>query len=299
MATQQAPIIVPPDTSTPTVPKTGIVSASKLPWENDATVPTPPEAATATPGLVASTTSATPSSVNPNALSEQVNKVADPNSEISRRAAALANEESNSKGLLNSSMAIGAAHNAVLQAALPIAQGDVQAQELNASNEQQASLQNAQQTNAVATVNAQSTTQANLADAAAKNTQIMSQLDQANKVQLAGINTQYQSFLNSSGAASSLFNNTMQQISTIQNNPNLDASHKTDAINQLTSLLQSGLESMSAINGLDLTQGLDFGAVSKNATSTETSDIQKQLDDLKAQIKKQQTPYPSDSSGGA
>ena len=263
----------PATASQATAAPSALNTSAPLPWTDPNTPPTPtapPAQASAT--QLNPTVNATPASVDPTALSDQVNAVTDPNSAIMQRASAQANEDSNSKGLLNSSMAVGSARNAVLQAALPIAQGNVSAQEMNAQNTQQSALQNAQQANAMSTVTAQLGTGVSTTNAAAANAQIMAQLTQQNQVQLAGVNTKYQSFLNSNSAANSMYNNIVTQIGQIQNNPNLDAAHKTDAINQQINLLQSGLTNMGAISGLNLSAGLNFGTdpgtVSAGATAT-------------------------------
>lgn len=231
-------------------------SAQPMPWSQPVSVPT------ATPAQAnaaqANAAQANATLVNPNALSEAVNRVADPNSLISQRARANANEMSNSAGLLNSSMAVGAAENAVLNQALPIAQGDVQAQIQNAQAQNQIATTNVGAQNQIATTNVGAQNQAELANTQAKNANTQAQLDQANKVQLAGINASYQNVLNTNNNASTLYNNSMSQISQIQNNPNMDANTKTAAINDIINSLHSGLNMYSGITGLNLAAGLNF-----------------------------------------
>lgn len=229
---------------------------------NPVAPPTPAPIATASPGLLGTTNNATAASNTPTLLSDQVQKVTDPNSPIMQRAVAAANEESNSKGLLNSSMGVGAAQNAVLNAAVPIATGDINAMNTaglaTQQQKSQASLSNAQQANAMQTAQAQLTSQANLQNAQAKNAQIMAVLGQENQVQLAGLNNQYQSFLNTNQNASTLYNNTLAQIGNIQANPNIDAATKSAQIQQMMIYLNSGLSMMSAVSGLNLSAGLNF-----------------------------------------
>ena len=161
-----------PTLTNPT-PATPTATASPQPWTQPVTVPAAPTpAATASPGLLGPVNTATAATTTPTLLSDQVNKVTDPNSPIMQRAAAVANEASNDKGLLNSSMGIGAAQNAVLQAAVPIATGDVSA--INTAGlatqqqQSQASLSNAQQANAMQTAQAQLQTQTELQNAQAR-----------------------------------------------------------------------------------------------------------------------------------
>lgn len=165
----------------------------------------------------------------PALLSDAVSGITASNSPIMERAAAVADQQSNARGLLNSSMAVGAAQDAVLGAALPIAQGDVNAK--NAALSQ---------------------------NTAAQNSEMMAQLGQANQLQLSGINTKYNAYLNSNNNASALYNNVLQQIGQIQNNPNMDSATKSSAIAQELALLESGLSMSSGITGLNLGAGLNF-----------------------------------------
>lgn len=261
-----------PNPNTPTGPVSmtpvgNLSTTTQMPWDAGNSVTTPPSPAQASTGLLGAVNTATPATLNPNALSDQITKVTDPNSAISQRAEAEANEASNSKGLLNSSMAVGAARNAVLSAALPIAQGDVTAQEQTAQNAQQTELQNAQQKNAMETAQTQISTDVSKTNAAAANTQILAQLDQANKVQMAGINTKYQTLLNANTSASALQQSIITQIGAIQNNPNLDAAHKTDAISQQYAALDNALQSLQAISGLNLNLGFGGAATTTPATA--------------------------------
>jgi hypothetical protein len=242
------------------------------PWDQTVTTPTPAPVANATPGLLGQTAGAAVSTTDPALLSKQVQTVTDPNSPIMQRATAIANEAGNDKGLLNSSMAVGAAQNAVLNAAVPIASGDVNAMNTvgmaNTQAKNTEALQTAQQKNAMNTAQAQLTSQANLQNAGAENTQIMAQLGQANQVQLGQLQNQYSSFLQTNANASTLYSNTLQQIGQIQNNPNLDGPHKSVAIEQLMNYLNAGLSMMSATSGLNLGAGLNFSNTTAPAGST-------------------------------
>lgn len=126
------------------------------------------------PAPVVSTqaTDAAPASL----VSDQVASITSQNGLLMQQAAAQANEASNTHGLLNSSMAVGAAQNAVLSAAVPIATANANA--LNAAN-----LQNAQASN---TAGAQT--------AAAQNSSIAAN-------QLASVNTASQNTAIQAGAA--------------------------------------------------------------------------------------------------
>lgn len=202
-----------PTVAVPGLPAAPLQTSQLMPWNTTQTVP-----------------DATPAQNNPEALSTAVNKVVEANNPIMQRAAAMANEQSNASGLLNSSMAVGSAENAVLNQALPIAQGDVGAQEQNT---------------------------------AAKNAVITQQLGQANQIQLSGINAQYNTVLNTNSNASTLYNNVMSQVGQIQNNPNMDAATKQTAIDNVMQQLQSGLSLYSGISGIDVGRGLQFSNPAK------------------------------------
>ena len=191
-----------------TAPPQPLSSSQQMPWNTQQTVP-----------------SATPAQNDPHALSNAVSDIVDQNSSVMQRARAVANEQSNASGLLNSSMAVGAAENAVLNQAIPMAQGDVGAQEQNVS---------------------------------AQNAVIGKQLDQAGQIQLAGVNAQYRTVLDSNNNASTLYNNIMNQVSQIQNNGNMDATTKQTAISAAMQQLQSGLSMYSGMSGVDVAAGLNF-----------------------------------------
>lgn len=244
------------------------------PWTQSVTTPTPNPVSAATPGLIGPVNTATAAQTAPTTVSEQLTKVTDPNSPIMQRATAAANEDMNSRGLLNSSMAVGSAQNAVLNQAVPIASADVSALNTvgmaNTQATNTANLQNAQQANAVNTAQAQLTTSTNQQNAQAQNTVNMAELTQANQVQLSALNNKYQSFLNTNSNAATLYNNTIQQIGNIQANPNLDATNKSIAIQQLMTYLEGGLSMMTATSGINLGAGLNFATP---FSSTNTSGL--------------------------
>ncbi len=64
---------------------------------------------------------------NPSLVENRISGLLSRDSDYMRRAETFANQQSNRRGLLNSSMAVGAAHGAAIDAALPIAQQDAQA----------------------------------------------------------------------------------------------------------------------------------------------------------------------------
>jgi len=294
------------------------------------------QAAQASTGMIGATTNANSTNVvDPTLLSSQTDKIISQNDPIMQRAEAMANEYSNAHGMLNSTMAAGAAQNAVLQNAIPIATGDVNAiNTVNSQNAQatnQAELANAQaantsaiqqaqletstnqynagqatqvaQSNAAAATqvaqanaaaanaqaqfnaglisqqelnqfttaaqlaqsNATQTNTVNVANQNAQNTAVLNSLDNANKVQLATIQANYNQLMQANSSAGALYQQTVQAITSIQNSSTMNADTKQAAVAQQVQLLNSGLSMFSSINNLNLTSGLDF---SKTTTST-------------------------------
>jgi hypothetical protein len=202
--------------------------------------------------------------VNPttDTMAGQVNTIIAADSPLMQRAAAKANEASNSKGLLNSSMAVGAAQGAVMDAAMPIAQNDANANRTtaiaNADMQKQNDQFNAQQQNAMNTTSAQLQTQVNQSNTQAQNAVTINQLDQANKVQLAQIQASYQGDMQANQGASTMFNTAMSSINNIQQSTTMDAATKQSSINQQITMLKSGLALQGSIANLNLTSVLNF-----------------------------------------
>lgn len=103
-------------------------------------------------------------------VQNQLANITDKDSALNTMAAADAGKAANRRGLLNSSMAVGAAQKAVLQSALPVAQQDAgtyaATDAANAQFSNSADQFNTGQKNAISTINAQLGTQVNLANSA-------------------------------------------------------------------------------------------------------------------------------------
>ena len=172
----QAPTVVPQST-------TGSVAQVDPSQFNPAT----PVNATMVPGMgtatgykAAQTTGTNWNVTNPQTVSGQVQGLIDSNSPLMQQAATRAAQEQNSKGLLNSSMAIGAGQSAVIGAALPIAAQDATTQ-ANAAN------YNATVANTTGQFNTTATNAANQLNTQALNAQ--SSQNQAAVNQAAQVNT--------------------------------------------------------------------------------------------------------------
>lgn len=80
-------------------------------------------------------------------VSEAIQRITGADSPIMQRAVAQATAEANRRGLLNSSMAAGAAQGAILDRAMQIAQGDIQNEQFNVAQQNQMEAQNIQMGN--------------------------------------------------------------------------------------------------------------------------------------------------------
>lgn len=139
--------------------------------------------------------------VTPNqTVQGQVKSVIDDDSPLMQQARRRADEASNARGMLNSSIGIGAAQGAVLDAALPIAQQDAStyfqanqktvdaqnaAKNFEAAARNQASLANAQLGTDVSKTNAAAGNEASARSAEASNQSALAGFDATTRLQLA------------------------------------------------------------------------------------------------------------------
>lgn len=220
----------------------------------------------------------------PQTVAGQIKDIVDANSPLMQQAETGAKQAANTRGLLNTSMAVGAGHEAVLRTALPIAQQDASTfanagqynaeaanttSRFNAGNEQQvglikaeaanqASQFGAQQKNALAIAQAQLAADTNRLNAQQVNTMVINQLDQANKIQLADIQATYSNQMQANQGAANLFNQTMAAINNIQQSTTMDEATKQASTDQQVQLLKAGLSLQGAVANLDLSSVLNF-----------------------------------------
>lgn len=231
---------------------------------------------------------------NKELLSTQVNNVIGADSPLMQQAAAKAKQAANSRGLLNSSMAVQAGQAAVMDRALPIAQYDagVNSNVLNTNqaNEQQSNTFNASQTqdiNKYNTTTAQQNEQfntnnqqdvnkfnaaeenkTNIFNANEQNVIIKQLMDQSNKLQLADIEASYKNILQSEASAGAMYQQSVRNISDILQNPDLTPEAKTAAVANQNAMLVSGLNILGKIGGLNLDGLLTFPDANVPAETT-------------------------------
>lgn len=224
-----------------------------------------------------------------------VKSLIDAGSPLMERQAAAADGQMNARGLVNSTMGVQAAQNAVYDHALQIATPDAltkrtagqynvdqsnqaKAFEAGASNnlnlgELQARTQTGTALIGSGTALEQSKiaaqSQANVANIStgsaeriatmnADSQQRIATLDAATRRDLTDWTNKNQTLLNTNTQATTIFNQAVAAISTIQNNPAMDASTKSQAVASVFNMVNSQFTVLSQVSGLKLPELLDF-----------------------------------------
>jgi hypothetical protein len=201
---------------------------------NAATTTAPADANAATTAAPGGATAATYDPNNWNVDSKQtvqgqVGDIIAADSPLMQRAATRADQQMNRRGLMNSSMAVGAGQSAVMDAAMPIATADAQTNaqsanfnanaantsaQFNAGNQQQVNLTNEAATNRANEFNASNQQQTTLANTAATN--------RANEFDAGNVQQTSLANAGAANAAMSESNKIRQQAATL----NQDAGNK-------------------------------------------------------------------------
>jgi len=225
----------------------------------------------------------------------RVASILDANSPLMQRARARANQASNARGLGNSSMAVGAAQNAVINTAMPIANADANSYnqfamnnqrannsmlQFNAGNQQQVNLNNtaaqnnmnsrnatadqqakqfgAQQSNAMSSTQAQLDSRTNMFNAQQQNKVIFDQLDQNNKIEINRITAAYKNEMQANVSSQNLTQNLMSAMKGIQDNTTMSPATKQKNLDSFVRIYQIGMKLAGGISNLNLTSYLNF-----------------------------------------
>lgn len=233
-----------------------------------------PALATATNATAANANAQTRDVADNELVTNQLSSIMGDNSPLLQRAKASALETANSRGLLNSSMAVGAATGAVLDRATPLAQSNAatisNVNNQNLSNQQQTELTNTANQQATNQLNAQQQTNTSLANASEQNKVLSQMMDQQNKLQLADIEAQYKTLMQSQASAMTLYQQSVKNISEILMNPDLTEDAKKAAVSNQNSLLKSGMQIVGAMGGLNLDDLLTFNDTGTGGNSSLT-----------------------------
>lgn len=203
----------------------------------------------------------------------QLKGIIDTGSPLMQQAETRAKNAMNSRGLINSSMAVGAGQDAVIAAATPIATADAATYERAATNTTQgqntalaaqaaakntAGLQDAQLQTNTSQFNAGQQNAALSAAAGASNTvALQAQQNEANlqniktnratDLQIAQLTEANKNILQSSSIAGQLYNTSLANLSAIISNPNMSEEQKTTALNDGVAQLNDALSVISKI----------------------------------------------------
>lgn len=226
--------------------------------------------------------------VKPNqTVQSQVKDIIADNSPLMQQAQTRALQKANERGLMNSSIAVGAGQAALYDAAAPIAAADAatyaRAGEFNAGANQQTSLANQGSTNTSSQFNASSTNQVNSQNSqlqtnvalnnSALNTDISKfnasesnaltklGMDAQTKQELANTEATYKTLMQSSAGAADLYKQMVLNTSNIMQSKDMDAATKSTAIKNQVTLLNAGMGVIGAIGNLNLGELLNFNTV--------------------------------------
>lgn len=217
----------------------------------------------------------------------QLKGIIDAGSPLMTTAATRAKQAANAAGLMNSSMAVQAGEQAVIQTALPIAQQDAStyfnaattnaaaenaANQFNSAAEMdvgkantaaglQAQQFNAQQQNAITSQKIDLQAKAEQFNASQSNDMTKLNLDMTNKQELAAIEANYKNLMQANASSSEIYKQAVKNITDIMTNSSLGQTAKDTAVQNQIAMLRKGLEISGAVASLDLGQYLDFSGV--------------------------------------
>lgn len=228
---------------------TGLLSAN-----NSATGTTTPVVA---PATYAPTTLSDPAKWNvtkDQTVQGQIENVINKDSPLMQLAATKGAQQANARGLLNSSMGIGAAQDSVIAAATPIAQADAdvnaRAAGYNADTSNTFAKVNQAATNDASSFGAQAINRANEFNATNQMTQQQSLFDANVKASLAQIDNEAQLDRQTQAVAGTLSDHFAAAISDINKNTNMSQQSKDYSIKQLYDTYKAQLSLISAVGSI-------------------------------------------------
>lgn len=233
-----------------------------------------------TPTATAATYNPSLAPLNPNdTVENRVARIAGGDSPVVQQAETAAAQAANARGLLNSSIAVGAGRDAAIRSALPIASQDASASlsveqqnqasknaaaqfgagSQNAIAQQQLSGEQAMQQESARTESAKQL-QAITSQQTAQLETSLQQLRGNQSVTLANIEANYKQLLQSSQSSSQFFSQISASISDILKEPNIPVEQKQQLVDKQLDLLKNGLAVIGGISNLDLSNILQFPA---------------------------------------
>jgi len=189
--------------------------------------------------------------------SDQLSGVLSSGSPLMQQSATMGGQQAAQRGLLNSSMGIQAAQNAMIQNATPIAQANAnalnQSSQFNAQSQNQQTTANQQAQNSIAQSNVQQQNATNTWSAGQTNEALMKSMDLDSREQLMGVEANYKTLMQANSSASGMYEQMLKNMADIQGNKDMDAGTKASAIQNQLTYLRTGmtmLQNMNNITGL-------------------------------------------------
>ena len=270
----------------------------------NSTTPAPLATTAVTPAAASTYTGAQATAANwdvkPNqTVQSQIKDIIAENSPLMEQAETRALQKANARGLMNSSIAVGAGQSALYDAAAPIAAADAatyaRAGEFNAGAQQQVGLANQGSTNQANAQNSQLQTNVSLNNASSANDMAKFRdslntdiakfnasesnalkklgMDSQTKMELANIEASYKTLMQSQASASDLYKQMVLNASTIMTNKDMDAATKSTAIKNQIALLNSGLSMIGQIGNLNLSGLLTFDVPGTDGSNSYSAPI--------------------------
>ena len=191
---------------------------------------------------------------NTTLVQDQLDSVLNKGGALMQTAANSGNQQAASRGLLNSSMGIQAAQQAVIGAAGQIASADAnalnQGSQFNAQQGNAIALDNAKRQDANSQFNTQQGNAMNQWNAGQQNEAIKQTLDINSRESLANIEANYKTLLQANSSASGMYEQYLKNISDISQSDKMDATAKQNAINNQIAYLRSGMSMLQNMNGI-------------------------------------------------
>lgn len=273
----------------------------------------PVEAPSYKPGMATSTGyQAAPYKVEPQGLVQhQLKGIVAEDSPLMQQAARISDQKMNDRGLRNSSIAVGAGHQAVIAEAMPIAQAD-------AATYDRAMTNTANQENAARQFGAAADNTVRLSNQAATNEALKSQqqgtialtdrkmtndaqialanLDAKTKLQITAMDNNTRSLLQTNQSASNAYVQMITNVNQIQNNKEMGAAAKQTAIDNQLALFRQQMRALGSIDSAtaqatDDVRSLDLGGYFWQGATPPTSGATIQP------IPKVGTPAPEHGAG--
>jgi len=217
-------------------------------------------------------------------VQSRVKSIIGEDSELMQQAKQRAQQEMNQRGLVNSSIAVGAGQQAVIAQALPIAQQDAQAyttaatntanqqnaaSQFNAGAQNTVALSNAQQANAAAANNQQAAVQLTNARMTQESQFALANLDTQTRLALSTMDTQTRQLLQTNQSASNAYVQAVTNITNITTSQTMSQEAKDRAVQSQLNLLNEQLRTIGAIANTDAAavSDLDLGSFFQDTNS--------------------------------